>query len=140
MDTPLSAKAALLQALAVPGHGLELAGRIRRQSADRVRLRPGSVYPALRALERKGWLRSRTNVRHGAVGRPGRYYQLTPEGVAAATAQREALSAFFRPGPRDAPSAADVQLMRERLRRCAQASAFVLKLRRATAAAVERRR
>jgi len=135
VDTPLSAKAALLQALAVPGYGLELAERIRQQSGHQVQLRPGSIYPALRALERRRLVRSRTDGPRGAVGRPARYYELTPEGVAACTTQREALGAFFRPGRHDPPSAGEVRLMRERLRRCAEVSGFVLDLRRATARA-----
>jgi PadR family transcriptional regulator PadR len=135
MDTPLSAKAALLQALALPGYGLELVERIRRQSGRQVQLRPGSIYPALRALERRRLVRSRTDAPHGAIGRPARYYELTPEGVAMATAQREALGVFFRQGRHDPPSAGQVRLMRERLHRCGQVSGFVLRLRRATARA-----
>ena len=136
MDTPLSAKAALLQALAIPGYGLELVERIRHQSSRQVRLSLGSIYPALRALERRHLVRSRADAPDGAIGRPARYYELTPEGVATATAQREALGGFFRQGRHDPPSAGQVQLMRERLHRCAQVSRFVLKLRRATALAV----
>jgi DNA-binding PadR family transcriptional regulator len=135
METPLSAKAALLQALATPGYGLELAERIRHQSGDQVQLRSGSIYPALRALERRRLVRSRADSPHGAVGRPARYYELTPLGVAVATAQREALGVFFRQGRHDPPSAGQVQLMREHLHRCAQVSGFVLELRRATARA-----
>lgn len=136
MDTPLSAKAALLQALAVPGYGLELVERIRHQSGRQVQLRLGSIYPALRALERRRLVRSRPDPPHGAIGRPARYYELTPEGAAAATAQREALGVFFRQGRHDPPSSGEVRLMRERLHRCAKVSGFVLKLRQATATAV----
>jgi PadR family transcriptional regulator PadR len=135
VDTPLSAKAALLQALALPGYGLELVERIRHQSGCEVRLRMGSIYPALRALERLGLVRSRLHPPHGAVGRPARYYELTPGGAATATAQREALGAFFRLGPHDPTSPGQLRLMRDRLHRCAQVSGFVLKLRHNTAAA-----
>jgi DNA-binding PadR family transcriptional regulator len=135
METPLSAKAALLQALAIPGYGLELVERIRHQSARLVQLRPGSIYPALRALERRHLVTSRADASHRAVGRPARYYELTLKGVALATAQREALGVFFRQGRHDPPSVGQVRLMRERLRRCAQVSGFVLKLRGATARA-----
>lgn len=134
MDTPLSAKAALLQALVVPGYGLQLVERIRHQSGRQIRLGLGSIYPALRALERRRLVRSRLDTPHGAVGRPARYYELTPEGVATATTQREALGVFFRQGRHDPPSPDQVRLMRERLHRCAQVSGFVLKLRRATRA------
>jgi PadR family transcriptional regulator PadR len=134
VDTPLSAKSALLQALTVPGYGLELVERIRHQSGQKVRLRLGSIYPALRALERRRLVRSRPTP-PGAVGRPARYYELTPEGAATATAQREALGVFFRQGRHDPPSAGQVRLMRERLHRCAEVSGFVLKLRKAMASA-----
>ena len=134
MDTPLSAKAALLQALAVPGFGLELVERIRHQSGRHVQLRLGSIYPALRALERHGLVRSRLDAPQGAVGRPARHYELTAEGAATATAQREALDVFFRQGPHDPPSSDQLRLMRDRLHRCAQVSGFVQKLRQATAA------
>jgi DNA-binding PadR family transcriptional regulator len=135
VDTPLSAVAALLQALAIPGYGLELVERIRHQSGRLVQLRLGSIYPALRALERRRLVRSRKDAPAGAIGRPARYYELTLEGVATATAQREALGVFFRQGRHDPPSPGQVRLMRERINRCAQVSQFVLELRRATAVA-----
>jgi DNA-binding PadR family transcriptional regulator len=138
MDSPLSAQAALLQALALPGHGLELAERVRRDTRGQVRLGPGSVYPALRALEGRGWIRTRATSRK-AAGRPGVVYELTPEGVAAAAAQREALAAFYEPRPDVRSSPIDVPALRERLVRTARASSFVLRLRSAVQAASARR-
>jgi len=129
MDCPLSAQTALLQALALPGYGLELAERVRQQTGGQVCLRPGSIYPALRALERRGWIRGRVSARRNATGRPGRSYEQTPLGVAVATAQREALAAFFQPRPRDASRRLDTRAMRERIGRAARVSAFVLRLR-----------
>ena len=128
MDAPVSAKAALLQALDLPGCGVALAARVRERTGGHVRLRPGSVYPALRALQREGLLRS-LDRRPSSVGRPRRYYELTPRGVAKAMAQREALAAFFT-GRRGAPSD-DAGLMADRMLKCAEISAFVLGLRRA---------
>ena len=57
MDTPLSARAALLQALAIAGYGMELIERVRRDTHGHVRLRMGSVYPALGRLERERLVR-----------------------------------------------------------------------------------
>jgi DNA-binding PadR family transcriptional regulator len=131
MEAPLSAKAALLQALSIPGYGLELAERVRRNTAGHVRLRLGSVYPALQALEENGLVKSRPGPRAKGAGRPRRYYELTPKGVSAAMAQRKALAGFFR-AEREETSEEDVTIMRERLRSCSQLSGFILKLRRQT--------
>lgn len=135
MDTPLSARAALLQALTVPGYGLDLIERVRRGSRGRVLLRMGSVYPALLALERAGLLRRRP-VFGRRRGRPRRYYELTVAGVRAAAEQREAVLGLLRATP-EAP-AGDVTAMRERLRACSDLSAAVLGLERAVRAAADR--
>jgi DNA-binding PadR family transcriptional regulator len=129
MESPLSARAALLQALTHPGHGTELIRRIASRTRGRVRLHQGSVYRALRDLERRGLVRMRT-VRSGRAGRPRRYYELTPGGVAVAEAERNALADLVaeRPGP--TPSPVERDLMRERIKRCAELSALVLDLRR----------
>jgi DNA-binding PadR family transcriptional regulator len=139
MEAPLSAKAALLQALVIPGYGLELAERIRRQTSGQVRLRLGSIYPALQALEAQGLVRSRLVARPRGAGRPRRYYRLTPLGRAASLAQRDALAAFFGSG-RARPSAEEVKLMAARVRECIELSAFVLDLRRRTLSAIARSR
>jgi PadR family transcriptional regulator len=131
MEALLSAKAAVLQGLAIPAFGLELVERVRRQTAGLVRLGLGSIYPALRALEQQGLVRSRPGFQPMSAGRPRRYYELTPRGVATAMAQRQALAAFFRPRPAGS-AAEDVGLMRERILRCARLSEFVLTLRRQT--------
>jgi PadR family transcriptional regulator PadR len=132
--TPLSARAALLQALTVPGYGLDLIERVRRGSHGRVLLRMGSVYPALRALERAGLLRRRPAFDRRR-GRPRRYYELTVAGVRAAAQQREAILGLFRSTPE---AAADVTAMRDRLRACSDLSAAVLRLERGVRAAADR--
>jgi PadR family transcriptional regulator PadR len=133
--TPLSARAALLQALTVPGYGLDLIERVRRGSHGRVLLRMGSVYPALRALERAGLLRRRPAFDRRR-GRPRRYYELTVAGVRAAAQQREAILGLLRSTPEAA--AADVAAMRDRLRACSDLSAAVLRLERGVRAAADR--
>jgi PadR family transcriptional regulator len=138
VEGPLSTKAALLQALARPGYGLQLVERVRRATGGLVRLRVGSLYPALAALERKGLVRTRPGAKPTAVGRPRRYYELTPRGVTAAMAQRGALRRFFGPAPAvGTPSPAE--LMRDRIQACGQLSAFVVDLRRRTRRAAEER-
>ena len=83
MRNPFSAKAALLQALTTgPGYGLELLERISDRTGDRVRLRLGSLYPALRALQQEGLVRSWDRSRRR--GRPRRYYELTIKGIRSA--------------------------------------------------------
>ena len=145
----VSARAALLQALTLPGHGLELIERVRRGSGGRVRLGMGSVYPALHELEREGLVRLRGVEtgpavarrprsmrkarihfgRSGKKGRPRRRYELTVRGVLTATAEREALLGLL-----GAEAAASVvvspETMRERLESCSELSRAVLTLQR----------
>jgi PadR family transcriptional regulator PadR len=135
MNAPVTARAAILQALRNPGYGLQIATRIRRCTDGRVRLRLGSLYPALRELQRRGLVRS-WNVA-GAKGRPRTYYELTAKGIAAAAAEREALEGLIG-RERRAPSAETIALMSERLRRCVSVSAFVLKLQRGMREATRR--
>jgi PadR family transcriptional regulator PadR len=59
----------------------------------------GSLYPVLARLERAGWVQSRCEqIDPVAEGRPARrYYELTPEGLAAARCELAALAQQFRP-------------------------------------------
>ena len=135
MQTPLSARAALLQALTVPGYGLDLIERVRRGSGGRVQLRMGSVYPALLSLERQGLVRRR-RVDHRRRGRPRQYYELTLAGVQASMAEREALLGLLSSPD---PSAADPEDMLERMQRCSDLSSAVRRLQTALQGAKGRR-
>lgn len=77
-------QAALLVALAAgPGFGLELIDRVKAITDGKTVLHAGTIYPALRELERQGLLRSwdgETTPDRG--GRPRRYYALTEQGQA----------------------------------------------------------
>ena len=101
METLMGAKAALVQALIVgPGYGLDLIERVRERSGGQIKLGQGSVYPALRSLEREGLVESY----EGAAmpergGRPRRYYRLTALGEQAADFQREGLLQFLSAAP-----------------------------------------
>jgi PadR family transcriptional regulator, regulatory protein PadR len=128
VKSPLAARAAILLALAEPGYGLQIIDRIRARTGGRVRLRLGSVYPALRALERQRLLRS-WEVPAAKGGRRRRYYELTVKGVEAATGQRELVRDLLGP-PAEALTPETVNAMRDRLAECAAVSAFVQDLRR----------
>jgi PadR family transcriptional regulator PadR len=131
VQSPLSARAALLQVLDDPGHGLELIRRVRERSAGGISLKQGSVYPALRQLENEGLVRSWMGRSAPGGGRPRRHYELTVAGVKAAAAAKEMVAQFVRPSAGPPPSSREIERMRERLRRCVEVSAFCAELRRA---------
>jgi DNA-binding MarR family transcriptional regulator len=79
-------------------------------------------------MERQRLLRSWT-VPAAERRRRRRYYELTLKGVAMARTHREALQALLGKPP-DPPTAHELAQMRDRLRRCAEVSAFVLDLQR----------
>lgn len=126
MEAPLSARAALLQALTVPGYGLDLIDRVSRASDRRLSLRIGSVYPALRSLERDGLVRRRRVPVQGR-GRPRQYYELTVLGVQAAMEEREAVLGLMRTTAAPVAEHAAGPIL-ERLRRCSDLSVAVLEL------------
>jgi PadR family transcriptional regulator PadR len=128
VKNPLSARAAILLGLSRPGYGLQIIDRIRDQTGGRVRLRLGSVYPALRDLEKQRLVRS-WEVPGARGGRRRRYYELTLKGVAAATAQREVLRDLLG-GRAEVLRPETIERMRDRLGECAAVSAFVIDLRR----------
>ncbi|HVF58249.1 MAG TPA: PadR family transcriptional regulator [Thermoanaerobaculia bacterium] len=101
MEPPVNAKAALLQALiSGSGYGLELIDRVAEKTQGQIRLHQGSVYPALRSLEREGLIGSyRGDPLPERGGRPRRYYKLTAEGYRVATQQQETALRLFEPLP-----------------------------------------
>ena len=74
-----------------PRHGYAVIEALRGGSVGRIDLPTGTVYPALRRLERAGLIRGDWS-RSG--GRPRRTYRLTPAGRAALTKQRSAWREF----------------------------------------------
>lgn len=93
----IDSKTALLQALVSgEGYGLELIERVRERTQGRVRLGQGTIYPALRELERDGLVESfegETVPERG--GRPRIYYRLTGAGRRAAFEERQAAAGLF---------------------------------------------
>jgi PadR family transcriptional regulator PadR len=61
-----------------PLHGYGVAKAIQSGSNGKLDIEFGSLYPALKRLELKGWLRS--NWETSETNRRAKYYQLTPEG------------------------------------------------------------
>jgi transcriptional regulator len=61
-----------------PSHGYAIARTIERQSQQRLAVEEGSLYPALRRLERRGELASEW--RTTPTGRRAKFYRLTSAG------------------------------------------------------------
>jgi PadR family transcriptional regulator len=61
-----------------PRHGYAIARWLEAHSSEVLRVEDGSLYPALYRMEQKGWLRS--DHRTSEIGRPAKFYQLTPAG------------------------------------------------------------
>lgn len=69
----------ILKTLSVgPMHGYGIAQHIHRLSREALRVEEGSLYPALRRMEVKGWVTS--EARKSPTGRNARYYRLTAAG------------------------------------------------------------
>jgi transcriptional regulator len=74
-----------------PQHGYRIIEAIRERSGGVLDLAEGTVYPALRRLERAGWLDSAWE---RPEGRERRTYRLTARGQAALNQQRTQWSTF----------------------------------------------
>ena len=77
-----------------PQHGYAIAQRLQRISNDVIRVRQGSLYPALHRLDNRGLLA--TEWRHSETGRDAKYYSLTPKGRAALERDRASWRKFTR--------------------------------------------
>ena len=61
-----------------PMHGFAILDWIRRTTEDELVVEDGALYPALRRMEKRGWLESDWGI--SEKGRRARYYELTPLG------------------------------------------------------------
>jgi transcriptional regulator len=61
-----------------PLHGYGIAAAIKQTSVDALDIEFGSLYPALKRLEMKGWIVSKWEVSDS--NRKAKYYRLTPAG------------------------------------------------------------
>ena len=59
-------------------HGYGIAQHIHRLSDDALRIEEGSLYPALRRMQVKGWVKS--VMKKSPTGRDARYYSITRAG------------------------------------------------------------
>jgi len=77
-----------------PMHGYAIAKEIEQRSADFLRFREGTLYPALHEMERKGWIAGRWEVTDG--GRERKVYAITPLGLRELERQQHAWRRFSR--------------------------------------------
>jgi len=69
----------ILRTLArLPLHGYGVVKAIRERSTETLEIEFGSLYPALKRLEVKGWISSRWEM--SETNRRAKYYRLTPAG------------------------------------------------------------
>jgi PadR family transcriptional regulator PadR len=61
-----------------PLHGYGIAKSIQTRSNDSIEIEFGSLYPALKRLEHKGWIVSKWGI--SEQNRRAKYYRLTPAG------------------------------------------------------------
>src|SRR5260221_194813 len=78
-----------------PLHGYAIAGAIRDSSGEALNIEFGSLYPALKRLELKGWIAAKWE--KAEHNRPAKGYRLTP-------ARRRHLAHAAGPRARDAPA------------------------------------
>jgi DNA-binding PadR family transcriptional regulator len=118
VEAPVTTRVALLQALRDgPGYGRELIRRVGRMTEGALRLTPGRVYPALKALAADRLIVPRRVSPGGTRGARSRtYYDLTPRGVGVSTQERRLLAAIVRRGVRPpSPDAAERARMAARI-------------------------
>src|SRR6058998_1680499 len=68
-------------------YGYEMLQEAERRSASALRLKEGTLYPALHQMERSGLLKGRW--RDSEAGRPRKYYRLTAKGRRQAKSKRQ---------------------------------------------------
>jgi transcriptional regulator len=61
-----------------PLHGYGIARRIEQTSGERLKIEEGSLYPALRRVEKRG--DAKAEWRQSETGREARFYAITPTG------------------------------------------------------------
>lgn len=121
MDSPVSARCAVLQALRLRGssYAAALIEQVYEATSHRILLRDGSVYPLLKKLEAEGLVEAAppSEARGGVVGsqgrflgRPVRMFSLTTQGRQEAEAEAAAILALLgivskEPAPAQAEAA-----------------------------------
>ena len=75
-----------------PANGWDLTQSIQAVSKGALDVNYGSLYPALRRLEAKGWVKGRWGVSEN--NRRARFYELTPSGLKQLDTERQAWERF----------------------------------------------
>lgn len=78
-----------------PVYGLEIAREIAARTQGDLDLAPGSLYPPLHRLQKKGWVEVETRVSPHGSGHVS-YYSITEAGRKGLAAEREDTRAFMR--------------------------------------------
>ena len=69
----------ILKTLALESrHGCAITERIEQITKDVLSIKPGSLYPALRRIERRGWIKAKWGTSEN--NRRAKYYELTKSG------------------------------------------------------------
>jgi PadR family transcriptional regulator PadR len=71
-----------------PQHGWAISERVQQMTSDALRVKQGSMYPALHRLERRGWIKARWRITDN--NRRAKYYELTRDGRKQLEAQTDA--------------------------------------------------
>jgi transcriptional regulator len=61
-----------------PQHGCAITDRIEQITKDVLSIKPGSLYPALHHIERRGWIKAKWGTSEN--NRRAKYYELTKSG------------------------------------------------------------
>jgi DNA-binding PadR family transcriptional regulator len=113
-----------------PASGVEIMARLRESVAGAPTLGPGTLYPLLRRLDEAGLVRSWAEDNRSRVGRPRRFHELTPAGVATLERMRQQIRRLGST-TRDEEDAAAIRTMRSNLLRGFRVSAFAAQLQKA---------
>ncbi len=83
----------ILKALATGQmHGWDIAKRIQIVSKDRLKLKQGSLYPALHRLEHRNWIEAEWGI--SDAGRSAKFYHLTAKGEVQLLEEKEHWQSF----------------------------------------------
>ena len=70
-----------------PRHGHGIGQAISQQSDELLKVETGSLYPALHRLEKRGWLTAKWGI--SEANHKAKYYEMTPEGKAQLSRERD---------------------------------------------------
>jgi len=88
-DVPVFVMAILAEA---PCHGYAIAREIERRSGARLKMKEGTLYPALRVLEQNGWIEGRWEVQPSGPAR--KVYSLSQAGHSELARRKREWSAY----------------------------------------------